>query len=120
MAKDFNFTPAARKWLRELETTKLKQGKTKLGNAKEGFCCLGIAMRMLGEKHFGEDTVLSFETMNKLGLRHWGGSPTASSGRNVKLPSCTTMNDNLGWSFKGIAEHLRKYAKYYFKEAKRL
>ena len=123
MTQKFIPGPRQEKWLRDLETTKAKQGQDKLYNAAtKGFCCLGRAAVTRGVrlgKLAGRAELSSFEQLeyvaDSLGLRSSGGD--ADHNITDNFPACTTMNDT-GWSFREIAKHLRRYARYYFTEPK--
>lgn len=112
MTAKFKFGPNQRKWLRELETTKLKQGRSFLGNNSKGFCCLGIGARVLGGGRFGQRQELNVDEVADLGLRGSNGPAKITT-----YPSCTIMNDKQQMSFKEIAVQLRRFPRQYFKRS---
>jgi hypothetical protein len=113
MAKKFRLGPNQRRWLKMLETTKLKQTTGMLHKVRGGYCCLGIAELSLGkmprEIH---DLALPPQSVSALGLFTNEGAPRWRAG---DLQLCTVLNDDEEWSFKKIAAHLRKHARAYFK-----
>lgn len=97
------------KWIKELETTTARQGKGCLGNSITGFCCLGVANQVLELGALARDGGLGNQSSYKeLGLL--SGTGRASLGSR----SLATLNDHHDYTFKQIAEVLRKQTDHYF------
>ena len=117
------------KWVEELETTELPQGKQHLRTPEGGFCCLGIACEMFRERSGVESYwvemggigsglwafsvggeqqsgVLPTKVREWLGLAKSDG--TAADGSMVNFNSLTNMNDKQDKTFTEIAEHIRE------------
>ena len=111
-------------WLKDLETTDAKQGKSALRSTTDEFCCLGRACVVLdveasiGEKYIsntatqvwfynGSWAILSPNTQRRLGLKSGSGGfghPVHLNG--VVYHSLANMND-AGLTFKEIAAFIR-------------
>lgn len=98
-------------WLQALETTNAKQGVTQLGDAKHGFCCLGIGCDVLGiPYHAMQGTSPVFA--QRVGLRTESGGPLEGE----ELGILTEMNDSKDYNFAEIAAHIRAHMDQYFVE----
>ena len=123
-----------RAWVAELRTTGKAQGKSRLRSVDDGYCCLGIACALVpgiasdmwrGMWRYGksqETGTLPAEALQWLGLGT--GNPAISTaeqqiqlvlsdGEPVFLRTsaehpltCAEVNDQLGWTFKEIADAL--------------
>jgi len=118
------------KWIEALESGNYAQGKRFL-NINNEFCCLGVACEIFGAKKVGESKAQNYESskgdvifltqcgapiivVESLALASDLGCPTNESSSKMSL---TSMND-LGKSFKEIANTLRANPSAYFKEEK--
>jgi len=91
-----------RVWLRALRTTTEKQGRGKLGNAADGYCCLGLGCAVNNIPYASERGLLTAHQTFRLGLR-----PGA-------VNALATMNDAHGSSFSAIAAAITKNPKKFF------
>jgi hypothetical protein len=132
--KNFKYTPDQEAWLRDLETTRAKQGANRLLNTS-GWCCLGRACKLAGiipkkvgmkddtgvytPINKGDENVFLFDecrtglpisVFRNLHLR--GDMGLIEGAENYpELGGHTTLadlNDILGWTFKQIARWIRK------------
>lgn len=99
------------KWLKELKSTTLPQGRGKLGDEIFGFCCLGLGCHILGVK-YDRMAGASKEFKECVGLRHHLGKPKDFP----KFGALADLNDSNLLPFSVIAEHLRENMDQYFKE----
>ena len=88
------------KWIDKLRTTRMKQGKHRLGDSKNGRCCLGVGCEALGVK-YSPDSSDSEELKMSVGL-------LSKIGRTVDETESplVVLNDVRGFSFKEIAQVL--------------
>lgn len=94
----------AEKWIETLETTELKQGKYKLGDPVNGYCCLGILCLVTGEA-FSPDATAPYATDQPQACRVYEWYTGQLDEKASEGP--IGMNDELGFSFKQIAGVLR-------------
>lgn len=119
----------AKKWLAALRSGRFKQIKNNLcarkGQKSLGYCCLGVACEIFRKENpdilirnrdlvyefddGNEDTFLPSPVRKWLGLGTEGGDPL-----NQDLPSCVSMNDDDGFSFREIADRLERNHTEYF------
>jgi hypothetical protein len=138
--KKFKFGPLQRKWLRLLESGKLRQAKATLhrkGRGTESFCCLGVAeckvvknkgietfaidennkrMKLIAYGSYKNTEALTLGTARKMKFRDTLGRPTIpyKDYDDANYDSLADMNDK-GKSFKKIAAAVRKHPEWYFK-----
>lgn len=107
-------------WLRDLETTKARQGGARLRTDTGGYCCLGrgcVVLKKMGLRDPSLTEALKHNSFlppiaeAALGLRSNRGDSIAAN-----LSSCIQLNDTRRLSFKQIAKQLRTYKEYYFKD----
>ena len=120
------------KWLEALESGEYQQTTMVLHDGR-GYCCLGVAARVMGKTfecldgvYFVDNSTQLLRSYREIGLRSPAGSCAlgcqslvreyirehyASSTCGVNL---TTLNDELGLTFKQIADILRKFPEAYF------
>lgn len=99
-------------WIKELRSGKHKQTREVLGNARDGYCCLGVACsrvtKNLGQhrKEKGSDPqTLNDKTVALFGLNDEIGQFT----RSVEgVESLVELNDELEWSFAEIADFIER------------
>lgn len=96
------------KWLQALETSTAKQGQGRLGDATQGFCCLGLGCHTIGIRHLAMAGT-SMEFTSRVGLRSDIGCPDDE----IK-PSLVELNDEEGLTFAQIARILRENMDQYF------
>jgi hypothetical protein len=99
-------------WIEKLLTAKedgIKQCRGRLGNFKDGFCCLGYGCKIskIDYSHKGIDSE-SFK--KKVGLLNVEGR-TANDNIDFML---IRLNDEKRWGFARIANRLKKYPHLYF------
>jgi len=107
--------PNQEKWLHDLETTEEPQGQRylcRMENGKPvGWCCLGRAVAVL-EPELEQET--RYHSIRDGYIRYFGSRSSVipeSTEQLLKLYNyckCINMNDRLGYSFKQIAEVIRK------------
>ena len=134
---DFVLGPNQTKWIEALESGKYDQTMHYLraenyedgdGEIHNGYCCLGVACELFSTSPVeilsksiyswdGEDAVATQEVIGKLNLFSPCGACYNADTTNPDFIDLTELNDN-GWTFKQIAQHLRTYPQYYFKESK--
>ena len=109
-------------WCEALRSGLYKQQRDGLLHTKNGYCCLGVAQSLfLGESTFSLDSGASLglplkRLQDQLRLRGIGGSPLETKLKGVKLESLIWYNDQGVLTFPEIADHLERYAGYYFTE----
>lgn len=111
------------KWIDTLATTRRKQGKERLGDAQTGYCCLGVACKVL-KVPYDSDEGTSEPLVNVVGLNDDSGSYVFKDGEkapyqeahgDVNIENLVGLNDGHNFTFKQIAERLRTKARRYFK-----
>jgi hypothetical protein len=100
-------------WIDGLATTKEKQGKGKLGNQEEGFCCIGFGCFILGIDYDSDD-INSSTFAKSVGLRVCTGQLHGM--RYYNNSHLTDINDHTNAGFKRIAKFLKKYPESVFVE----
>jgi hypothetical protein len=99
----------AERWVKALRSGEYKQGTGTLGNAKDGYCCIGVACRIAGapdEALVGENVI----DHNKI----WGAKYdlpkeiTGRSDRNELVCKLTNANDIQHLNFSQIADFIEK------------
>jgi hypothetical protein len=98
-------------WLEKLATAEkdgIKQGKGKLGNADRGFCCLGYGCFVGNIPHRTTDGS-NKKFQKSVGLMTATGLPDSGS-----HGSCSSMNDDMEYSFSKISQVLQEYPHHYF------
>lgn len=91
-----------RQWVKALRSGKYKQDTGRLGDAKTGYCCLGVAC-IAAEVGFNPDAGgLPLAARRKYGFD--SGDPLIAKHRTA-----AEANDSFGWSFKRIAAAIEKY-----------
>lgn len=105
------------KWITGLTHTKLPQGKGRLGNNTEGFCCLGYGCSRL-KIEFDEDDGSNDDFAEAVGLRSdigkfYGGN-TVEGKDGVYYDSLIELNDEAKFSFRKISTFLKKRADWIF------
>ena len=112
MTERNQFNDAQEKWLRDLETTDAKQGKSELYE-DDRFCCLGRGAVVCGVSaeelcSISASTLRDDDALDRvrfaLRLRDDCGSFMVNAAENIT--ALTEMNDN-GSSFKEIAAFIR-------------
>lgn len=130
-------TEPQKMWLSALRSDEFKQTDGRLQD-ENGFCCLGVSCivyeRTMGKKLRRQNGVLIGTVLNNhpldaytsnseatykevgewLGLRSVCGTAKGSPSDDIVLMSCTDLNDVSEMRFPEIADHLEKYAEYYF------
>lgn len=102
------------KWVDALESGKLKQGKGKLGDHKDGFCCLGVACYVLGIDYNPTHGV-SEDLPAHIGLLTDRGS--LALGRYFYgTHNLTSVNDFTKAGFKRIAKLIKTHPDWMFRE----
>ena len=99
-------------WIEKLLTAKadgIKQGRGRLGNLEDGFCCLGYGCE-LSKIAYEHNEEFSDALKEKVGLLH-GEGRTANNNKSLML---IFLNDDRGWGFARIANRLKKYPHLYF------
>ena len=106
------FTKHQLKWLEALESGEYKQGYKRLKGKSGGYCCLGVATRVVDPEYKIHvlEYAASMVVVGKLNLLDEFGSHKNSDPEN----SLVTLNDELGYTFKEIAKHLRENPSDYF------
>jgi hypothetical protein len=102
-------------WIDSLLTAEqlgIKQGKSYLGDAERGYCCLGYGCAVTNTA-YSPDWSSSGEFQHTVGLRGALGYNYSHIG-NGSNKSCTYMNDTLDYTFLKIAETLRSSPRSYF------
>ena len=94
-------------WIRRLGTTKMKQGKGRLGNREIGFCPLGFGCFINGVPYDRDDMANSY-FQNVVGLQNIYGCS------NMNLPDLVDLNDEQGYTFKSISGELNQHPAAYF------
>ena len=97
------------KWINELLNTDLPQGTGILGSKKQGFCCLGLGCHILNI-FYGDSEGDSEELKETVGLLDSEGKPWSDH----SVESLVTLNDELLYSFKAIADRLITEPEEYF------
>ncbi len=85
------------------------QGKNKLGDMKNGFCCLGLGCFSL-EIPYSENDASSYELKTSVGLAHGIGEAVFGS----KLDALYELNDSFNKTFPEIGTIMRDNAAAYF------
>lgn len=103
-------TKQAIKWIDELLITKEKQGRMKLGNSEEGFCCLGLGC-VITETLYDPNQGVSIPFAAKVGLATtegytMNGNYIISPNSDVGYFSIANANDN-GMSFEEIGHFIK-------------
>lgn len=91
-------------WINKLKTTRRKQGREMLGDSNTGYCCLGIACKVLNIE-FEYDDSLSMTLIGEIGLKTEEGDFIDEDGEGYSL---VDLNDTLYFSFKKIANKMKK------------
>lgn len=105
------------KWITGLTYTKLPQAVDRLGNKKDGFCCLGYGCSRLKIK-FDEKNSVSADFAKAVGLKFINGK--FSDGNYIKdkdrfyFDSLIDLNDEAKFSFRKISTVLKKHADWIF------
>jgi len=89
------------KWINKLLKTRFKQGRGKLGNKKDGFCCLGLGCHILDIDYDLHDGC-SVEFSESVGLLDKEGYPSY----NDDLECLINLNDDCNSSFRDIGKIL--------------
>lgn len=89
------------KWIKALESGKFKQTTKKLGNSRDGYCCLAILCKVAEVKFKGSRGTLPYRFAISVGMTDEGSSLKGNK------PSLASLNDS-GRSFKQIAVILRR------------
>lgn len=97
-----------------LARTQRKQGRQRLGDAKRGYCCMGVFCKVLNIS-FDPKAGFSRKLRDTIGLNGDYGNPTEYHAHG-NLQTLASLNDHAGWKFKRIAEHLRTNAIHYFRD----
>lgn len=108
----------AKKWLSMLRSGKYKQAGRRLGNTKEGMCCLGVlALAAEGRCRHPNDEVPSTSFLEKHGItfKCLYGDSTQNPGvyYNMEGLSAAELNDTEGLSFSEIADVLADHMETY-------
>ena len=115
------------RWLEALESGKYNQG---IGNLKSNdrYCCLGVACELLGLSqkiedgmiYFGYDhsyhsAIMPYTSWKLLGLKDGSGyfEELNIDGNIIKNRTLAFLNDS-GWTFKQIANVIRKNPEVFF------
>lgn len=98
-------------WVDALESGQYKQGKEQLGDAKSGFCCLGVGCNVLGIE-YNPHSEISKVLAEKTGLAHEYGKFT--TGEYFGLDRLTTINDETNAGFKRIAKLIKNHPDWLF------
>lgn len=94
------------KWLEALVSGKYLQGKRKLGNAKMGYCCWGLACHVSNMRFDAHDGWQN-ELMYKIGFKTNGYLQKPVKGVDgVEYSGLGRLNDLGGWTFDQIGKHL--------------
>lgn len=116
MGKLLKKTKRAIKWIDTLETTDLLQGKEALGDAEEGYCCLGIGCKVLGIPYL-PSAQHSFELVDKVGLRDLHGDfKEALVINGFEWESLAEVNDMTATNFEGIAKIIKNNPRNVFRK----
>lgn len=107
------------KWIDSLSTTKLKQGRDKLGSVKSGFCCLGLGCELL-KISYNDDEANSDIFAKKIGLFDEDGLSSSimiwkGGSRMIKIASLILANDNYKLTFEEISHLIKDNLKLLFK-----
>lgn len=111
----FPFTPLQEAWLRDLETTRAKQGTRFLHAYGGGWCCLGRAARIVEkprragfvDEWQGSANSLPGDIWRQLGLRgSLGNLAETAFVEDRSYGDLAGMND-AGMTFREIAAHIR-------------
>ena len=94
-----NQTKNAIKWIDKLSTTRMKQGRLRLGGSKIGYCCLGVGCKVLGIEYRPEG-VHSEKLKSEVGLRCLRGGGLRYDG---ELSDLVALNDSRQLSFRKIS-----------------
>jgi len=94
------------KWIDELINGNRKQGKSALGNAEIGFCCLGVGCDVLNVEYNPEDGT-SAELEFEVGLRDDEGRLFGAEFYNESF--LININDNTTAGFKRIGKFMLKH-----------
>lgn len=112
------FTKLQLAWIRDLETTRVKQTTHRLlkfnpvTKRKDGYCCLGRACVVAGVEPVYNDGKFYFDDEPYSLSNSICSKYNFRDNREMFL---TTMNDTLKLSFKKIAAKIRKYPGLFFK-----
>lgn len=91
-------------WIDRLATTRVNQGREKLGDADSGYCCLGYGCKIHGVE-FDDEDPCSETFANMIGLRTSSGHfYTRFSNKYGDTADCLVdLNDSLELSFRRIS-----------------
>jgi hypothetical protein len=97
-----------KKWVEALRSGKYRQTtgrlKKKLPGKHVGYCCLGVACKVLGVKHDRLGNLLPDEAQEMLGTNSRGTIPGPHKFRASGYHDLWELNDHLYMSFKEIAD----------------
>lgn len=119
---DFKFTPEQEAWLQKLESDEMqdKQARGCMRSEDGCMCCLGVYCSLQSDVGL-QNSVFEYngELMcavpdqplaDRLGLRSRAGDlkvPFTIDGFNEPVRCLTSLNDEVGWTFKEIAAYIR-------------
>lgn len=92
-----------KKWIKALRSGWYKQTRGRLCGGKGYYCCLGVACRVAGLRpnELWEECLLPESVSNWLGIE--------SDDPKIGDDLATALNDNLGLSFRKIADRIELY-----------
>jgi len=98
----------ATKWVEALRSGEYKQGKSQL-KSKKGYCCLGVACKMEGQRIFKDKEWIDPELSNGLNKypKHIPSLLIGSAADNSFVHEVSDMNDN-GKTFNEIADWIEE------------
>ena len=99
------------KWIDKLRTTRMKQGKGRLGDSKSGYCCLGVGCKVIGIQ-YSSSSEDAPQLIEFAGLLDEMGETDHFKGYGL-----AHMNDDLGYSFNQIAKEIIANPEAYFTPA---
>ena len=106
------------KWIEGLTHTKLPQTDCRLGNRRDGFCCLGYGCSRLGIL-FYQDASTNADFAKAVGLKSdsgefGGGNYVKDDKDGWHYYSLIDLNDEARFSFRKISTVLKKHADWIF------
>lgn len=100
-------------WIEALAADEYGQTTRVLGSLERGFCCLGVARHECFVKDSGDD-LLSLAGARDMGLYSGFGRPCTIK-KYDHLPALVSLNDEAGYTFPQIAQHLLSNLTAYFR-----
>lgn len=99
----------AMKWVKALRSGKYKQARLRLGDAKNGYCCLGVLCKVTGKKHRAQDAEVPPPVREAAGMKTDNGRYLFGEPSLMAHNDGTNFDGSNGKSFAEIADIIEKH-----------